>query len=134
MLRVSRAHGETWETAKVTTEPRTCPDCGKALSATPQNFEPGYGKGAKYLSRRCRPCESKRQWRDPEWFWCRQRERDRRSPEEDRDAWGGHEARRGDIIDDWPEYGDPDDIAVASEIAPDDADCVEDDYSEDSLP
>lgn len=118
-MRISYDHGETWTevsedewfTAKLG-EPsaeRTCIECGETFPATSEHFEPGYGGSAEYLSRRCRPCESKRLWRGEEseqWFWKRQEERDqahRTLSEYDADAWGGHESRYGSILDDWPE-------------------------------
>jgi hypothetical protein len=55
---------------RVTTEEKTCPDCGQAFPDTAEFFNPGHGKRGKYLSRRCRPCESQRLWdskRDGVW-------------------------------------------------------------------
>jgi len=127
MLLVSHDSGTTWATRTETAETRKCPDCKDTLPATSEYFDPGYGRSAKYLSRRCRPCESKRLWRDPEWFWLRQQERDLAHADGDEKAWGGHETRFGNILDAWPEYGEPDHDDG-------DGDVVEDDYSEDSRP
>ena len=133
MLRVSHDGGKTWTLRQETSQTRTCLACKITLPATSEYFDPAQGGSSKYLSRRCRPCESKRLWRDPEWFWRRQEERDVIPFDHEEKAWGGHEPRYGNILDHWPEYGDAD---ISAPARPDDDwdNVSEDDYSEESAP
>jgi len=72
----------------MTAEIKTCPDCGKDFPSTSEFFNPEYGAGGHYLSRRCRQCESRRLWRsDRGGIWSSMHAREHVDPYTGR-SWG----------------------------------------------